>query len=83
MPIYILECVRSKNKVELIQGMDEANPDCKECGGRMEKKITSPSIITFMRPGHIPERSRSYREGYSKEYLKDVGSVEETRGIKP
>ena len=63
--------------------MEKANPDCDKCGGRTVKKITSPAVIKVMGPGHIPVRSKGYKEGYSKEYLRDVGSVAETQGQKP
>ena len=70
MPIYILVCERCQNKVEEFLGMDEANPRC-SCGGEMYKAITSPATIT-VKNGRYPVRSKGYKEGYSKEYLRDV-----------
>lgn len=72
MPIYILQCNECLNTFEEILSMDEANPCCDKCGGGTSKKLTSPAIITI-KNGAIPTRSKGYKDGYSKDYLKSIG----------
>ena len=70
MPIYILECPKCLINTEEILGMDEANPQ--HCGVTMVKKITSPAVTRM--GGKAPPRSKGYKEGYSKEYIKSIES---------
>ena len=71
MPVYEYEC-ECGNEVELIQGIDYASPKCKKCGAGMARKPTRPASIRVLSKGGHPARSKGYKEGYSKEYLKSL-----------
>ena len=73
MPIYRLRCCG--NEVEVVQGIDKDTPECPQCGAEMKKLPTSPAIITMRGAGGTRTYSKGYKEGYSKEYLKDVGEI--------
>jgi putative FmdB family regulatory protein len=70
LPIYKFRCDKCVLEIEKIQGINEAIPKCDICGGDMTKIISSPAIIRVPRGKVIP-RSKGYKEGYSREYLKD------------
>lgn len=45
MPIYEYQCRKCKNTTEVIQKItDKPLTKCRECGGRLEKLISSPAI---------------------------------------
>lgn len=71
-PIYVYECKVCGSAVERIQGIDGESPVC-ECGAGMVKKPTRPAIIRVLGQGGYPVRSKRYKEGYSAEYLQDIG----------
>ena len=75
MPIYDYKC-ECGCELEIYQMMGDKPPVCGKCGGDMIKKPTSPAIIRTI-SGHIPVRSKGYKEGYSKEYLKDNPPAQE------
>jgi len=70
MPIYLYKCEVCGSKVEMVQGITGAVPFC--CGKSMTKLPTSPAIIRIKGMGGKLARNRGYKEGYSKEYLRDV-----------
>lgn len=70
MPIYILKCEECGRKVERIQGIVGEIPLC--CGKTMTKLPTLPAIIKIIGESGVPARSKGYKEGYSKEYLKSL-----------
>ena len=45
MPIYEFRCKKCNNQIEVIQKFSDKPPTrCKECGGRLEKLISSSAI---------------------------------------
>jgi len=75
MPIYEYYC-KCGNELTEIQGIGEDAPLCPKCGGDMNKKVSSPALIRIPW-GNILPRSKGYKEGYSKEYLKDNPPAQE------
>ena len=67
MPIYVFSCCGKK--VEVVQGIDKDTPSCPDCGAKMEKLPTSPALIRVEGKTVL---SKGYKEGYTKEYAKDV-----------
>jgi putative FmdB family regulatory protein len=72
MPYYSFECPECLTQIDRIQGIDMESPKCDKCGAGMVKKPTCPAIIRIIGKGKYPVRSQAYKEGYSKEYLRDV-----------
>ncbi len=70
-PVYIYECKHCGVEREEIRSMEGDTPRCSRCEGDMTKKLTPPAIIKVINSGGYPVRSRGYKDGYSKEYLKD------------
>lgn len=70
MPIYIYCCCGKE--IEVIQGLDKDTLMCPDCGTEMKRLPTFPSIIVVKGTGDVPTRSKGYKEGYSKEYLKST-----------
>jgi len=75
VPIFEYRCECGYEAME-VQMIGEESPKCEKCGGDMIKKVSSPAIIRFKGDGGYPVRSKGYKEGYSKEYLKDNPSTE-------
>ncbi len=71
MPIYEYECPQCHIELEKVQSMDAASPKCEKCGRATVRRISPPALIRIEWNGVLP-RSKGYKEGYSKEYLKDV-----------
>lgn len=67
MPIYEFYC-ECGCEVEKIQTGIEP-PTCEKCGGVMQKKF-SPIAMFKIKWDGLTTRSKGYREGYKKEYLK-------------
>ncbi len=45
MPIYLYKCRKCRSEAEYIQRMsDAAKTKCEECGGRLDKQITSAAF---------------------------------------
>ena len=45
MPIYEFRCKKCNNQIEVLQKFSDKSPTrCKECGGRLEKLISTPAI---------------------------------------
>lgn len=45
MPIYEYECQSCGGVVEVLQAMSAASPKaCSRCGGRLERRLSSPSL---------------------------------------
>ncbi len=74
MPIY--EYKHCGIELELYQTIGSEPPKCEKCGDIMNKKFSIPSLLRTKTNGIIP-RSKGYKEGYSKEYLKDNPSAQE------
>lgn len=72
MPVYIYECKQCGIEVEAVQSIEAGAPKCETCGVGMTKKPTHPAIIKVVGQGGYPTRSKGYKEGYSKEYLKSL-----------
>jgi len=66
MPIYLYGCCGKE--IELIQGIDKETPECPDCGAKMKRLPTRPSIITIKDGGGIRTHSRGYKEDYAKDY---------------
>ena len=75
MPIYKYECEECGNEIEVIQSMVAGIPFC--CGKPMSKLPTFPAMIK-KKIGGVPIRSRGYKEGYSKEYLKGMAELSQS-----
>ncbi len=71
MPVYQFKC-ECGNKTETIQPLDWQPPKCEKCGAVMVKELTAPTLIQIKHKGGYPIRSKGYKEGYSKEVLRDV-----------
>ena len=71
MPIYGFVCC--DNELEVIQEMGASAPICLKCGGSMVRKPSAPAIIQMTKRGGRTLRSKGYKEGYKKEYLKSKG----------
>ncbi len=76
MPIYLYSCVKCGAELELIQGIDDKSPLC--CGEPMKKKPTFPAIVKVKGMGGVKTLSKGYKEGYAKDYQKDVPPFEPT-----
>ena len=72
MPLYIYKCDKCVLELEKVQGINGEAPHCPNCGAEMHKKPTFPVMVKTKGMGGYPIRSKGYKEGYSKEYLKDV-----------
>ncbi len=70
MPLYDFECPRCANKIEKLQGMNDGNPDCEVCGGKMVKLPSRPMMIRVLHKGGAPVRSKGYKKDYAKDYRK-------------
>ncbi len=45
MPIYEFECRKCKDRLEVLQKMNDKSPvKCRKCGGRLEKLISASAI---------------------------------------
>jgi putative FmdB family regulatory protein len=45
MPIYEFRCKKCNHQIEVFQKISDKPPTrCKQCGGRLEKMISSPAI---------------------------------------
>ena len=46
MPVYEYECKECRNRVEVLQAMDEQGPKCCEkCGGELKRLMGAPGLI--------------------------------------
>ncbi len=79
MPIYEFICVCGR-EVEELKKMGDNVLACSKCGAGMIRKISCPASLETSKDdsGYII-RSKGYKEGYKKEYLKSKGQ-EEWRG---
>ncbi len=77
MPIHEYTC-ECGYEVEKVQAMGIEPPACPQCGGVMRKEF-SPTANLRVKWDNITQRSKGYKEGYKKEYLKSKGQ-EEWRG---
>jgi len=69
MPLYEFECEKCVCIVEKLQAIGDKPPTCEKCGGVMRKRCGSIAIFKMPVAGITP-RSKGYKEGYKKEYLK-------------
>ena len=70
MPLFDYCCDRCGKTIEILQLGDEKSPMC--CERAMRKLMSTPAVIQIKGTGGIPIRSKGYKEGYSREYLKDI-----------
>ena len=75
MPLYIYQCDKCVLEIEKVQEINKKAPCCPNCGAEMHKKPTLPAMVKIKGTGGYPIRSKGYKEGYSKEYLKDNPST--------
>jgi len=68
MPIYEYVCECGCETTE-IQAIGAEAPACLSCGGAMRKKF-SPIALFRIKWDGLTARSKGYKEGYKKEYLK-------------
>jgi len=62
MPLYEYECINCKERVEIIQRLnDPPSPHCAKCGADMKKLISSPAIqfkgSGFYKTDYTPSKS--------------------------
>lgn len=69
MPIFEFEC-GCGGELEMIQEIGSDAPACPKCGGIMNKKFSPPAIIVIKNEGGYLIKSKGYKDGYKKEYLK-------------
>lgn len=74
MPIYEYSC-ECGSEVEKIQAIGSEAPAC-QCGGVMHRKCGSIARLILKNEGGYPIRSKEYRIGYKKEYLRSKGQEE-------
>lgn len=70
MPIYLYQCEECGRELELVQTIGGKYPMC--CDSSMDKLPTSPSLVRFEGKGGTRTFSKGYKEGYAKEYQKDI-----------
>ena len=70
MPIYVYEC-GCGYKTEEYQPIGADAPVC-ICGGVMSIKPSPIAILNLKNDGGYIHRSKSYKDGYKKEYLKST-----------
>lgn len=71
MPIYEFMCENCGFQDEKLQKIGEETPQCPKCGVGLIKKLTYPALVKVKGTGGYLVRSKGYKEGYSREYLKD------------
>ena len=69
MPIYEYVC-GCGYELETIQEIGTDTPTCSNCGGVMQKKPSPIAILILKNDSGYHLRSKGYKEGYKKEYLK-------------
>lgn len=69
MPIYIYECEKCGNKIEVLNG---GVPLC--CGKAMAKRPTFPALVKWKGEGGFPSMRRAYKRGTAP-YTKGYGDV--------
>ncbi len=72
VPIYDFECDKCISSTEKIQAIGTEVPICSKCGGAMRYKFSPIAILNIKWDGVRP-RTKGYKEGYKKEYLKSKG----------
>jgi len=71
VPIYEFWCEKCECIIERIQTVGAKTLVCPKCDGVMQKKCGSIAIFKMPVDG-ITSRSKGYKEGYKKEYLKST-----------
>lgn len=75
MPIYEFICVCGC-EVERVQAIGIEPPTCSQCDGAMCKKPSPIAVLQMKDDSGYRKRSKGYKEGYKKEYLKSKGQEE-------
>ena len=75
MPIYEFECKKCKAHIEVFQKVSDKPPTkCRNCGGKLERKISAPAI-QFKGSGW-------YVTDYARTTKSDKTESESTSGVK-
>jgi putative FmdB family regulatory protein len=89
MPIYELECIKCKEKIEVLQGYyDERPTKHEECGGKLKQIFSVPTVRDAMGKtvGSIADYNASKMTDSQKEETKQRYQTEKTSdlpGYKP
>lgn len=59
MPVYIYQCEKCKNRVEVLQGLQGGVPLC--CGKAMTKMPTFPAMVKMKGMGGYPSRRKQFK----------------------
>ena len=70
MPLYDYECNKCGRPVEIYKPMGELPPIC--CGVAMAQQFKVPPTIRMTNERGRISRSKGYKEGYAKDYYRDV-----------
>lgn len=70
MPIYDYRCEECGLEAEILRGVGSEPPLC--CDGSMTRVPTFPAMIRVRDERGSFLRSKGYKEGYAKDYGKDV-----------
>jgi putative FmdB family regulatory protein len=85
MPIYEYRCKKCGKQTEvLVRSSDKLPTRCRDCGGRLEKLISSPAIQFKGEGWYITDYARkgSVGEKVEKELSSDTSSEKSTAGEK-
>ncbi len=64
MPVYEYECKECRNRVEVLQDIDEQGPKCCEkCGGELKRLMGAPGLIFKGSGFYINDYARRDRAG--------------------
>lgn len=79
MPIYQYRCKKCANLVEVMQKItDKPLKECKDCGGGLEKIISTPGIIFKGTGFHLTDYARGKRTAHKAEPpKKEISSPKE------
>ena len=70
MPIYRFCCEKCGSETEVLKQMGYKSPVC--CDTSMLRIPVAPAVITMKGKGGAREFSKGYKDGYARDYQKDV-----------
>ena len=67
MPIYEYECRKCKAHIEVFQKVSDKPPSkCRNCGGKLERKISAPAIQFKGSGWYVTDYARTTKTGKSE-----------------